>query len=52
MRTYELTNGDLLRKRALWASHILPVVVVVLADPEKLCEEKANGTNKHGGKPL
>ena len=38
MRTYELTNGDLLRKIALWASRIFPVVVVVLADPEKLGE--------------
>ena len=52
MRTYELTNWNLLRKRALGASHVLPVVVVALADPKKLGEEKANGADKHDCKPL
>jgi hypothetical protein len=38
MRTYELTNGDLLRKMALRDRRVFPVVVVALADPEKLGE--------------
>jgi hypothetical protein len=37
---------------ALWASRVFPVVVVALADPEKLSDEKANGAHKRGGKPL
>ena len=52
MRTHELTDGNLLRKMALRASRVFPVIVVVLADPEKLSDEKANGAHKHGGEPL
>jgi hypothetical protein len=49
-RTDELTDGNLLWKRTLWAGLVLPAVYV-LANPEKLCKEEADGGNEHKGEP-
>jgi len=49
-RTDELTDGNLLWKRTLWAGPVLPAVYV-LTNPEELCKEEADGANEHNGEP-
>ena len=51
LRTDKLTNGDLLRKRTLRASLVLPAVMHGLTDPKKLGEEKGESSNERGGQP-
>lgn len=46
-----MANGDLLRKGALGTRLILPPATYCLTDPEKLREEKDNGSDEHASKP-
>jgi hypothetical protein len=50
-RTDKLANGDLLRKGTLGARLVLPAVMHGFADPEKLCEEKADGSDERACEP-
>jgi hypothetical protein len=48
-----LANGNLLRKGTLGARFVLPAIMrgLRLTDPEKLGEEKANGSDERAGEP-
>jgi hypothetical protein len=50
-RTDKLANGDLLRKGTLGARLVLPAVMHGFTDPEKLREEKDNGSDERASEP-
>jgi hypothetical protein len=50
-RTDKLANGDLLRKGTLGGTIVLPAVMPCFTDPEKLGEEKENGTDERASEP-
>lgn len=46
-----MANGDLLWKGTLGANLILPAIMHGFTDPEKLGEEKGNGSNERASEP-